>query len=396
MPPALIAGATAAAEGASSGSKKGPSGQTTTTSQVSDPVYRDYLGRIQSGFDTNNLGTNQPALSPQTQLGLNTTASLADPNGASSNALRYALGLTGSVSQNNFNNTAYAPLAQWAVGNFSGSPGYSGLAATAAGSFLPSSVPGVTYGSGGIMLPGSSSGTMPGTIGISGSGNPFLDNLVTQAADKAQGAVNASFAGNERFGSGANASALTSNVMNGVSSILSPIYQQERANQLNAQQILGGAQGNAANTLGGVQMGAVNMLPTLDAAQFLDPSMLQQVGQVYDTRAYNDANRDYLALKNASGLLGVGGGPTSTSQPYWTNPFAGILGSALAGGGNGGLGRLFGGGDTTGGANTNGIFGANGLFGSYGPIRGSGEQFGPTSASIPAGGSTGVENWGYM
>jgi hypothetical protein len=54
-----------------------------------------------------------------------------------------------------------------------------------------------------------------------------------------------------------------------------------------------------------------------------------------------------------------------------------------------------GGGDTTGGANTTGLFGANGLFGSYGPIFGSGEQFGPTSASIPSGYMTGTD-YGYM
>lgn len=378
MPPIAAAGIMAAGSAASSGkSGKGspPSGQVQTTG--SNTPFS--AGWITPGLNRANFLFNDPN-------SLSTFSGVGAPLSQDTQDWMTRMRGIASMPNNGAVTAGNSFLNNLIGGNFTSSmPGFSTLADTAAGKYLPGmtsltmapSTGGVT-GTGGTLA--TSPGVSPGSISVGGSGNPFLDSLINVAANKAQGAVNSSFAGNERYGSGANANALTSNVMDSVSGILSPIYQQERNNQL-----------QSAGILSGDQLQATSMAPSLEAAQFTAPMMqasaLQGVGQIEDQRAQDQQNANMDALKNYLGIVGGSsvGGSTTSNQPYWSNPWAGILGSAMQGSGFKGFSSAFGGGDTTGGANTKGLFGANGLLGSYGPIFGSGEQFGPTSADIPAG-----------
>ena len=143
MPPALIALAGTAISGASGGGgKKGPSGQTTTT-QAPNQAVQNLIGRINAGIDIGtgpggNLGTNYPGLSDDTTTAQNMVRNIAQSGGggdAVRNATQFASGLIGDPTHSS--SIIGQSLTPWASGNFSNSPGYSGLLKTANGEFLP-------------------------------------------------------------------------------------------------------------------------------------------------------------------------------------------------------------------------------------------------------------------
>lgn len=337
MPPIIAAGIGAAASGASSGkSGKGkggkPAGQTVTTTTPTPwapqagaytKLYDAAQGALGSG-DPHALGAGTVPLSGETNTALQKIGNIAS---IGSSAVGDANSFLKQLIGGNFNNASLAPS-------------FGGLAATAGGAYLPGRMPAV-------------SGNAIGTS-VSGSGNPYLDNLMTQAAQQAQGATNSSFNAAGRFGGGTNVGTLQSNVLDATARTFSPIYQQERSLQQQAQGLLGQAQ------LQGTQLS-----PALDQAQYIDPSMLQSVGQFYDARNLANANASYDAFKNYAGLIGGSpmGGGGSVAQPFYTNPLANVLGGALGGaslanqlglGGSsspGGLGSKGGKGYNTGGLN---------------------------------------------
>ncbi len=342
-----------------SGGGSSPAGSI-TTGGTSRPFSADY---ILPGLDRANFMFQQPdwrqtfgrspvALSGDTQDWMNRMRAIS------------TMGNKGAVDRGN------GFLNQLIGSDFANLPAFAGLADTAAGKYLPSMMPTVSMAPpGGSSTAGLASNAAPGTpgaISLSGTGNPFLDALVTQAAQKAAGAVGSAFAGNERYGSGANANALTTNVFNASAGVLSPIYESERNRQLQASGMLTNA-----------QLAATGLAPQLENAQFTVPmlqaSALQQIGSLQDQRAQQEQDSQLTAMNNY--LQMVNGSPvgssTTSSQPYWNgDPWSRLLGSALMGGGSGGWGKLFSG-MSGGDSSSPGMFSTNGFFGSNGPIFGS-------------------------
>ncbi len=416
---AIGAAASIGSSAMSSGKSGKPSGSTTTSTQISDPVIRDLMGHVQSALNTNNyaeLGANVAPFSSWTNAALNQKANLGQAFGQGdfsgspgAQVLDYwaggnfGNGATAQFANGNFSSSPGGrTLSDWAGGNFSNSPGYSGLLQTANGAYLPSQMPKINITPQEATIPSTDLrqaldaispaqsaglsdadyqarvdqvrqilGTTRGDTGtVSGTGNPYADALASAAANNAQSAVNSSFNSGGRYGSGANMSGLVQNVSQATNNILSPIYQQERANQLNAQGLLGNAQGNASSGLLSTQGNAASQLLGLQGnaanaitgLQLQGTDMLGSAGSAVDAFTNSVLNQPYTAMKNAFGLL-QGSGGSSTTTPYFTNPFAGALGGAV--GGAGLYNSLFGGGNSnTGIGSDGGFFGR--LFGSGG------------------------------
>lgn len=190
--------------------------------------------------------------------------------------------------------------------------------------------------------------------------------------------------------------------MGALAPYISNIYQQGQQNQLNAATTLG----NQWNTGVGLMNQGSALTPSLvqlgllpAQTEFSAGSAQQaqnQAGINADMARFN-YNQDLPFTMNSwlSGILGSNPGSATTS-PYFQNAFANAGTGAAAGAGignwlsgSGGAGSNPG----VGGANTLGMFGANGTFGQYGPIFGSGEQFGPAA---PPTTPTDVSGWGNM
>ncbi len=161
---------------------------------------------------------------------------------------------------------------------------------------------------------------------LSPTSNPYLSGAVQQALDQVKQNVNSQFRG-DNFGSSANQEFLAKSLANTALPIYAQNYQNERQNQLNAI--------TAAPGLTGVS-----------------GDLLARAGQAQQSQL----DQPFTALERYKGLIsGQPGG--STTQPYFTNPYAQAAGGALGGlqlfkafggpglFGGGGAGGLFGGAD---------------------------------------------------
>lgn len=129
------------------------------------------------------------------------------------------------------------------------------------------------------------------------------NNPAAQAAmNAARRGVNSQFSG-DNYGSSAHQEWLG----RGLTEAASPFLAQERQNQL-----------SAINAAPGLQMANINQLAGAGAAQ--------------DARSQAEVDAPNTALARYQQLIsGQGGGTTSASQPYFTNPAASALGGALGG-----------------------------------------------------------------
>lgn len=157
---------------------------------------------------------------------------------------------------------------------------------------------------------------------LSPDSNPWLKSNVDQALNDVTGRVNSQF-NNSNFGSSANQETLQRDLGSTASQMYGQNYTNERNNQLQA----------------------ANLAPGLANADYLDSSMLQNVGaqrqglaQNYLNQANNTfqgaANWPYTQLQRygqvISGASGQGGTSTTTSpNPYQQNGFGNLLGLGL-------------------------------------------------------------------
>lgn len=152
------------------------------------------------------------------------------------------------------------------------------------------------------------------------AGNPYFQNMVNQIAQQVNPQVASGFEAGGRLGSGAQANAFESAMTNEAGNLA---YQ------------------NYNNALS--QMGqATALAPSLANQDYTDLGQLMGVGSTLQNQQQNYINEDmnrYLqnqqgpwqTLQSEGGLLGGinVGGNTSTTQPYFTNPIAGALGTGL-------------------------------------------------------------------
>lgn len=155
--------------------------------------------------------------------------------------------------------------------------------------------------------------------------NPYLDAMFDQAAGRVGTQFNSLFAGGGRTGSGSHAETLAG----GLSDMATQIYGGNYAQERDRQQL-------AARTgLSGINQ-AIARQPGLESAQYLPTQMLGGVGAQEDSLAQARANLPWLNLGQYASLIQGGyGGTTTTTQPMYSNPAAGILGGASSGAGVG-------------------------------------------------------------
>ena len=154
------------------------------------------------------------------------------------------------------------------------------------------------------------------TIGgdyLSPSSNPYLRSTLDQLTGNALRATNKQFSG-DNFGSSANQEWLAKNITDATAPYLSSLYTGERTNQLNA----------------------LNLAPNL---QYANVNQLGQAGAQQDAyrqaaiqAAQQKAQQPFNLLSQYQQLVsGQGGGTSTTSTPYYTNPYATAVGGALSG-----------------------------------------------------------------
>lgn len=197
---------------------------------------------------------------------------------------------------------------------------------------------------------------------LKSGGNPYLDATIKSAMGDAAQGVNAQFSSAGRYGSGANADALSNRLGSIATNARMQDYNQQQQNQLQANnmlQSLQGLRGSLGQGLAGIgQQGISNMsgaggaLGQLATAQNTDAANQMGVGSQrmdYAQQLIDAANQAPWAkvgnlAQIAGGIGGLGGTSTGFSQGTQQTSGGG-LGSILGGGlaGLGGLGNLFGG-----------------------------------------------------
>lgn len=138
------------------------------------------------------------------------------------------------------------------------------------------------------------------------SSNPYLQGSVQQALDQVKRNVSSRFSG-ESYGSSANQEWLGKSLADTALPIYANNYQKERQNQLTSLGLAPGLQ--QANT-----------------------AQLGQAGQLQEARGQAELNAPWDQLRQYGGLISGNYGNQSTStSPYFTNPWANMLGGGLAG-----------------------------------------------------------------
>lgn len=132
--------------------------------------------------------------------------------------------------------------------------------------------------------------------------NPALQDALGQAKSQMVGMYGGA------AGQNINNTGFQEAMARGLGGVAAQTYNQERQNQLNATQLA----------------------PALD---FANLQALAGVGSQQEALNKQQYNSPWENLANYQSMLaGNFGGTTTTQQPYYTNPFAGMLGGALAGG----------------------------------------------------------------
>jgi hypothetical protein len=140
---------------------------------------------------------------------------------------------------------------------------------------------------------------------ISGTSNPYLDDMYSQAAGQVSNSVNSNFSDAGRYGSGAHTASLTKGLGDMATDLYGGAYAQDRANQLQA----------------------IGMAPGFANQAYTDASQLMSAGQTLQDQDQNNLDFDYeqfMAEQNdpyqklaaMSGVFGsnLGGSSTTTSS----------------------------------------------------------------------------------
>ena len=192
-------------------------------------------------------------------------------------------------------------------------------------------------------------------------GNPYLDATIGSAMKDAANGVNAQFSSAGRYGSGANADALASRLGSISTNARMQDYNQQQANQLQANnmlQQLAGLRGSLGSSLAGIgQQGVNNLAGAGGALSSLDGARNQEAQDAigigssrmdYQQRLIDALNQAPWAkvgnlAQIAGGIGGLGGTTTGYTQGQQSTSGGG-LGSILGGGlaGLGTFGNLFG------------------------------------------------------
>jgi len=151
--------------------------------------------------------------------------------------------------------------------------------------------------------------------------NPYSQALFNQMSGDVASKVNSQFTRAGRFGSGANQEILTDSLGNLANQVYGDQYNRERQNMVNATQI--------APQLGEMDYNDIQRLNQVgDTREGIEQVKLQDAISRFDY----EQQKPYLKLNQYLGALGANVPQNTVStQPYFRNTGAGLLGGAMAG-----------------------------------------------------------------
>ena len=151
--------------------------------------------------------------------------------------------------------------------------------------------------------------------------NPYSQALFNQMSGDVASKVNSQFTKAGRFGSGANQEILADSLGNLANQVYGDQYNRERQNMVNATQI--------APQLGEMDYNDISRLNQVgDTREGIEQVKLQDAISRFDY----EQQKPYLKLNQYLGALGANVPQNTVStQPYFRNTGAGLLGGAMAG-----------------------------------------------------------------
>ena len=151
--------------------------------------------------------------------------------------------------------------------------------------------------------------------------NPYSQALFNQMSGDVASKVNSQFTRAGRFGSGANQEILADSLGNLANQVYGDQYNRERQNMVNATQI--------APQLGEMDYNDIQRLNQVgDTREGIEQVKLQDAISRFDY----EQQKPYLKLNQYLGALGANVPQNTVStQPYFRNTGAGLLGGAMAG-----------------------------------------------------------------
>lgn len=285
--PALYVGAAATVAGAASSIANSGGGSTSSTTRPFNSGYLDNgdqdawwaLNNYYAGKGNANDPFGFPEMSPEAQSGIRAGMSVTPAN------------------------RAYLDAAQGGANNF------------ANGSYLGSN-PAYRY------LGGMAQG---------GASNPYLDATFTHAAGQVRNALDSQFAqagGNAgMYGSPQQQGAMASNLNDLATNLYGGQYNADMNRQLQAGSVLGQiGQGERQQQISGI-----GLAPSLTGGQIANYQGLLGAGQYQDTYNHNAYMNPLSMIQGYQNVIATGNSGGVNSQPYFTNPTAGVLGSAALG-----------------------------------------------------------------
>ena len=189
-------------------------------------------------------------------------------------------------------------------------------------SALPNYFPNNTY----VATPAETQTALALATNRATAGNPLLNQSQTQAlfnqmSGDVASKVNSQFTKAGRFGSGANQEILADSLGNLANQVYGDQYNRERQNMVNATQI--------APQLGEMDYNDIQRLNQVgDTREGIEQVKLQDAISRFDY----EQQKPYLKLNQYLGALGANVPQNTVStQPYFRNTGAGLLGGAMAG-----------------------------------------------------------------
>jgi hypothetical protein len=150
--------------------------------------------------------------------------------------------------------------------------------------------------------------------------NPWLQSFYDDAAGRMRGQIASQFGGAGRYGSGAMGDAMGTGLSNLANQMYGGAYQQGQAQRLQASGLMNQMQDNAART----QLAGATLYPQLFSAVDADSRALIAAQQQQQDQPWANLQR-YMGIVNP----GINfGSSTTSSQPFYSNPFGQAVGAA--------------------------------------------------------------------
>jgi len=183
------------------------------------------------------------------------------------------------------------------------------------------------FGTGGYLGTNPAYGYLGG-MAAGGATNPWLDATYNQAAGQVRSSLDSQFEGAGRYGSGSHEYATGDALGNLATKLYGGEYDANQNRALQAGSVLGQIGQNERQQ----QLASLGLQPSLVGGQVANYTGLLGAGTYQDTYNHN-AYMNPLSMTQAyQNVIATGNSGGVNSEPYYTNPAAGVVGAGLLAG----------------------------------------------------------------